>query len=352
MKNNFILTRVLDIKKLPKQVFSSVIRIPKFKGKLDQKKIADSVLNLAKKGADFKSLAKEFSSEFSEKNFLLGPFTYSELNKEIEIRDFVFHDKPKSIKLLSDFDEYKIIKIESQANFEEAFLLANLTRQIMPSDKTIDSIYNKAIDFEFLVKNSSTQNLFRQEAESLNLNINITHDLKIEDSYISGIGEFREIVKWAFNNKLGSVKKFENEDGIVICFISSKQNNAFHRYSNLIKENLLRPHYFNNISNYINTNESIVFNKKNKTNIFDLGNLTEPFVLGYISSNNFKDNSNIPGEIGIFKILKKYNSKNNNAKFFKSPLFINKQNSITIFNSLLKSLQFRYSKESNLVNFY
>ena len=100
--------------------------------------------------------------------------------------------------------------------------LATISKKLIPSDATANRVYTEASQFEFDLKETNFEDLTKQKG----LAIREVNDLKILDESFPGLGNQRQIVKWAFeeDRKVSDVKRFSyNTDSFLIVQVTSSK---------------------------------------------------------------------------------------------------------------------------------
>ncbi len=231
--DNYVLTKVVKQRYLPDSVKASHILIswdglqtadPSIeRTKEEAKSLADSLRSVVKSNkSKFADLAAEFSSDQSnkEKGGDLGYFTINTMVKEFN--DFVFENQTGDIDVIETQFGFHVVSIEDQKNKSKALKLANVIQPIEPSEETIQENFSLATKFEVEVRETD----FEKAAKEHNLEVKPVRRLGLMDSNISGIGENRNIVTWAFEKgtKKGDFQRFDLANGYVYVQVTSKND--------------------------------------------------------------------------------------------------------------------------------
>jgi parvulin-like peptidyl-prolyl isomerase len=226
--DSYKVSKLVSVKTMPDSVKASHILIS-FKGAQnaaadvvrtedEAKALADSLAGiLNRKKAVFASLAEEFSNgPTASKGGDLGWFTYGRMVPEFN--SFAFNNVKGKIGVVKTIFGYHVVKIEDRKNVSKAVKLATIVRNILPSDATDNDYYAKASSF---VNANKTLASFQAEAKAKGYQTRTVEGLKIMEFNISGIGDQREIVRWAFNadTKVGDTKLQPIEDGYVAVLL-------------------------------------------------------------------------------------------------------------------------------------
>ena len=177
---------------------------------------ADSLYNLLVNGADFAALAIQNSEDpgSGARGGDLGWFGKGMMVKEFE--DASFKGKVNEVQkpVKTNFG-YHIIKVTAKSN--ENFVIEKIVNRIQPSATTVDNLFNAAGDFAFLADKDG----FESAANELNYKISETPGFKEDATSISGLGQNKALVKFAFDNSIGSISDvFKLNTGYVVATVS------------------------------------------------------------------------------------------------------------------------------------
>jgi peptidyl-prolyl cis-trans isomerase D len=180
---------------------------------------AKEVLAEAKKsGAVFADLAKENSDGPSgPRGGDLGFFQEGAMVKPFN--DFVFNNGTGAIGLVETDFGFHIVKVEEK---QDLYQVANLVREVEPSEETIDLLFQDATKFEMSTVENSAK--FEEVAKQDNYVVRPVNKLNPMDENLPGLGSQRAIVQWAFNSdsEIGDVKRFDLNDGYAVVRLTAK----------------------------------------------------------------------------------------------------------------------------------
>jgi len=132
----------------------------------------------------------------------LGYFSRGQMTPKFN--DFVFNNAIGKVGLVETEFGFHIIKVTDK---QDAIRLATIARKVEASEATANDIYTKATKFEM----DANEKSFDAVAKENKLTISPAVKVKALDETVGTIGNKREIVRWAFENKTneGDIKKFE-----------------------------------------------------------------------------------------------------------------------------------------------
>ncbi|WP_205508042.1 peptidylprolyl isomerase [Longitalea arenae] len=172
------------------------------------KKLIDSIETAIKGGASFDSMVVKYSDDAGSKDkqgeYEFTSMQFSNLSKEFA--EVIFYGNPGDKKVVkvenASYSGYHYIEVLSQKKFETAYKIAYLSRPVVPSDETVNSASGMAAQF---AAESRSLKAFDENATKRKLN-KFPSDVKESDFMIMGLGESRELIRWAFNDaKKGDV---------------------------------------------------------------------------------------------------------------------------------------------------
>lgn len=121
--------------------------------------------------------------------------------------DFVFNNPVGKIGVVETQFGYHVIKITGKNDAAKAVQVATVAQKIQPSEKTTDELFTKASKMEM----EAADKPFADLAKQYGLTVTPVNKLLANDENVQGLGNNRDMVKWAFNKdtKVGDVKKFD-----------------------------------------------------------------------------------------------------------------------------------------------
>jgi len=184
---------------------------------------ADSVYQALMGGANFEQTAVEISDDpgSGSRGGELGWFGKGQMVPEFENAVFTGRVGVIQRPVMSQFG-YHIIKVTDKSN--DRYVVEKIVNKIQASGTTLDRIYENATDFSYLAR----ENNFDSEAELLGYNVVETPNFSENATFIPGLGASKALVKFAFENKAGSISDvYRVPSGYVVAQISEVTRAGF-----------------------------------------------------------------------------------------------------------------------------
>ena len=182
---------------------------------------AQRLLNQIRNGANFALIARDNSDDpSSSAGGDLGWFDQNRMVKPFA--DAVFSRTSEGLipRVIETEFGFHIIDVTATKT-NKLFKVATIEREISASDITRDEAFRKADYFASLTANREE---FDRNAANDSLTINEAKDLKNDDRRIGGLGDAREIIRWAFLE--ASIDQastvFELDDQYIIAVLTDK----------------------------------------------------------------------------------------------------------------------------------
>lgn len=182
---------------------------------------ADSIFAVIKSGGNFGQLAAQLSEdEGSKQNG--GEYQFSSTDASTLDKDFsnyIFNKPTGSFDVLKTSFGYHVIQVLDQKNFEPAYKVAYLAKNIVASEETDNTASSAATQF---VGTSRDAKSFDETALKMKVEKNFADNIR-EMDYGAGQLSSRALVKWVFENKVGTVSEpFDLKDQYVVAVITNE----------------------------------------------------------------------------------------------------------------------------------
>jgi peptidyl-prolyl cis-trans isomerase D len=214
---SYVVAKMLEKRDLPDSVKCRHILISTQNGAVPDsvaKQRIDSIVAVLQKGGDFKALAAGLSDDQGSKD-KGGEYTfaYSQAYSQSgqggllkPFADFIFYGKTGDKKVVKTDAGYHYIEILDQQGVEPYYKVAYLSKEILPSDETVNTANAAATRFAADAQGGGN---FDEIAQKYKTPV-LLATMKETEFDVQGIGTARRLVKWAFDNKLGTVGDPEN----------------------------------------------------------------------------------------------------------------------------------------------
>jgi peptidyl-prolyl cis-trans isomerase D len=209
------MAKVIDSRMSPDSVTASHILLnPAIEGGLPQAQAkADSIKNLLQNGADFTELALTHSTDATKNDGgKLGTFARGAIPP---IEDAVFNGRTGDILVATTQYGVHIIRIDNQKGSSRVVKAAIIDRSVQSSKETMNEAYAKASAFFGKVDGDN----FSEVAKSEGYQVRVGENIAPMQASFEDISSPREIIRWAFDAKVGDVseKVFELENQYVVA---------------------------------------------------------------------------------------------------------------------------------------
>ncbi|MBO5805689.1 MAG: SurA N-terminal domain-containing protein [Tidjanibacter sp.] len=196
------MARISNVRQMPDEIGARHILLS-----FDQQDLADSIQTALRKGAKFAELAQKYSLDGSAaEGGDLGRFAPEAMVPE-------FSEALLAAKL------NEVVKVESQFGIHIAQLtyrskpirkaqVAEITYEVVAGDATIQKAANEANSFIAAANKSD----FATAVSELGV-AKRTARIRNTDRTVTGLNDARELVRWAYNNKVGKVSSTMEIDG-------------------------------------------------------------------------------------------------------------------------------------------
>jgi peptidyl-prolyl cis-trans isomerase D len=192
------------------------------------KRKANEVLAKIKAGANFDEMAKQYSEDPGSKanGGDLNWFGKGQMVPPFEKAVFSLSMPGLVANLVETDFGFHIIKV-TEAKTNKKFKIATIEKVIVPSDETKEEAYRKANDFASTVQDTAT---FNANAKKEKLFKYSAKNIKKADKYINNLTNVREIIRWAYEAKIGNASNvFEMDNQYVVAILTDKRSKGLAR---------------------------------------------------------------------------------------------------------------------------
>lgn len=170
-----------------------------------------------KEGTVFATLARDNSDGPSaSRGGDLGYFQEGVMTPKFN--DFAFDNPVGTIGLVETEFGYHIVKVDDK---QDIFQVATLSRDIEPSEETINALFTEATSFE--MDATSGDRSMPELAKEKGYALRPVNKIKAMDESLPGLGSQRAIVQWAFNEdtEVGDIRRFDLNDGYAVVQLTA-----------------------------------------------------------------------------------------------------------------------------------
>ncbi|MDT7829251.1 SurA N-terminal domain-containing protein [Pricia sp. S334] len=170
------------------------------------------------KDTQFVELARDNSDGPSAPNG--GDLGYFQEGRMVpEFSDFAFQNPVGTIGMVETDFGFHIIKVDDKRDIVQ---IANLAREIEPSEGTINKLFTDATQFE--MESISSDEAFSDLAKDKEYTVRPVNKINPTDENLPGLSSQRSIVKWAFeeDTDVGDIKRFDLTRGYAVVQLTKK----------------------------------------------------------------------------------------------------------------------------------
>jgi peptidyl-prolyl cis-trans isomerase D len=225
--NAYRLSRLVAINFVPDSVRARHILIQpgQQRNYLQAESLADSLLSVLQRGEDFATVAMQYSDDMGSRFDGGNLGWFSEGMMVPEFSDAAFTARPGENLIVETQFGFHIIQVTNRSREVKKVQVATLSREVTPSSRTYQRIYNRASQF---AGENNTYEKFTQAAAQEGLPLRMANNLLINDQRITGLEAGREVIRWAFEARENAVSPiFEIEDRFVIAALTDVRTEGY-----------------------------------------------------------------------------------------------------------------------------
>ena len=186
---------------------------------------ANRILNLLRSGSDFEETARTYSQDGSASNGGdLGWFTDGMMVKPIQ--DAVFSRRRSGLipRIIETDFGFHIINV-TYPKTRTSYFVANISKDILPSDNTRNNIYRSAELFKLDIK--STEDVFSDYLKENNIIGGNISDIDKNSTEVGTIPNARNVILWSYSDDryVGEVSDvLETDEGYIVAKINEMKD--------------------------------------------------------------------------------------------------------------------------------
>lgn len=229
---SYVLAKMLGNRQMPDSVRARTILVstrdlqtgqPTIADSIAKKRI-DSISTAIKGGADFNSLVLQYSDDMVSKD-KGGAYDFSSIqfqNLPKEFSEVVFYGTTGDKKTVHTDIGWYYIEVISQKNFETAYKVAYMSKQILATDETVNNASMKATKLSG--ENRDTKSLAAYVTKNGIQKIDVPTMITQNEYRLGLLQDARQLIRWAFEAKVGDVSEpFSIEDQFVVAAVTKVQ---------------------------------------------------------------------------------------------------------------------------------
>ena len=229
---SYVLAKMLGNRQMPDSVRARTILVgtrdlqtgqPTIADSIAKKRI-DSISTAIKGGADFNSMVLLYSDDMVSKD-KGGAYDFSSIqfqNLPKEFSEVVFYGTTGDKKTVHSDIGWYYIEVISQKNFEKAYKVAYMSKQILATDETVNSASMKATKLSG--ENRDAKSLIAYVTKNGIQKIDVPTMITQNEYRLGLLQDARQLIRWAFEAKAGDVSEpFSIEDQFVVAAVTKVQ---------------------------------------------------------------------------------------------------------------------------------
>jgi peptidyl-prolyl cis-trans isomerase D len=229
--SNYVLAKMVGTRQLPDSAKSRHILIattdrqtgqPQLEDSIAKKRI-DSIAAAIQGGADFNAMVLLYSDDPGSKTTGgVYDFASSQTDLAKEFAETIFQGSVGDKKVVHTEFGWHYIEVLSQKNFEPAYKVAYLAKQILATDETVNNASAKATKLSSEARDAKSLEAYITKNGLQK--VDVPELVKENDYRLGGLQDARQLIKWAFEAKPGEVSEpFSTDDQFVVAVLNRIQ---------------------------------------------------------------------------------------------------------------------------------
>ena len=230
--NNIVLAKMIGSRQLPDSAKCRHILIATRNAQTGEqilsdsvaKKRIDSIETAIKGGEDFNKMVLQYSDDAGSKDkkgeYDFPSFPFNGIAREFA--ETIFYGTTGDKKVVKTDFGYHYIEVLSQKDFQTAYKIAYIAKEILPSDETINGASAQATKLSGEARDAKTLEAY--VAKNGLKKIDIPTLVKENDYQLGALLDARQLIKWAFEAKQGDVSEaFNIQDQFIVAVVDKIQ---------------------------------------------------------------------------------------------------------------------------------
>ena len=229
---NYVLAKMINVRQMADSVKVRHILIatkdpqtgqPLLEDSIAKKRI-DSIATAVKAGTDFNEMVLKYSDDKGSKE-KKGEYDFASTQFGTLAKEFaetIFYGTAGDKKVVHTDFGWHYIEVINQKNFEPAYKVAYVAKQILPTDETVNDASSKATRLAGEARDSKALETYITKNGIQK--VDVPELIKENDYRLGGMQDARQFIKWAFTAKQGDVSEpFSLEDHFVVGVVNKIQ---------------------------------------------------------------------------------------------------------------------------------
>ena len=216
-ENTYNLYKLIDKTQAPDSIFVYFLSLPAFNDEVKLKNFSDSLINVLKEKS-FSEMAIEATG--GQGNGEMGWQTEYSLAKngaDIQMTEAMFSAKLNTPQVIKSTFGSHLFQVTEKTKSVAKYKVADISIVVTPSTETYNQMYN---DLNQFISTNNDVVSFRKNASDAGFFPQVDMSVIANQNRLANIGNSRQVVRWAFSNKKGSVSDiFECDDYFVAATV-------------------------------------------------------------------------------------------------------------------------------------
>lgn len=230
--NNIVLAKMIGSRQLPDSAKCRHILIATRNAQTGEQILSDSVAKkridsieaAIKGGEDFNKMVLQYSDDAGSKDkkgeYDFPSFPFNGIAREFA--ETIFYGNTGDKKVVKTDFGYHYIEVLSQKDFQTAYKIAYVAKEILPSDETINGASTQATKLSGEARDAKALEAY--VAKNGLKKIDMPTLVKENDNQLGALLDARQLIKWAFEAKQGDVSEaFNIQDQFIVAVVDKIQ---------------------------------------------------------------------------------------------------------------------------------
>ena len=228
--NTYKLCKLVDVKQASDSAFVNIITLPTFSDEALLKNFSDSLISVVKNGKSFNEMVLEATN--GQNNGEIGwqtEYSLLEIGADQQFIDMAFSIKLNDLQVIKSTYGSILIQVTERTKPVAKYKVADIAQTVTPSTETYNSLYN---DLNQYISKNSNVSSFRENATDAGYLLQYDISVYGNQNSLASIENSRQVIRWAFNSKKGSVSDiFECNDHFIAAVLTGATKEGYRSLS-------------------------------------------------------------------------------------------------------------------------